>query len=98
MVELTEQRARDRRQAILDATTALFARRGFSDTSMADIVAAWWSRSGPGTFGAVGMPEVALRGRPQSPVPMTGAQVADAVESLGGLLRVLAPRSRGRRV
>jgi hypothetical protein len=29
--------------------------------------------------------EAALRGRPQSPVPLTGAQVADAVESLGGL-------------
>lgn len=34
--------------------------------------------------------EAALRGRPQSPVPLTGARVADAVESLGGLLHALA--------
>jgi AcrR family transcriptional regulator len=40
MAKLTEQRIRDRRQAILDAATTLFAQRGFSDTSMADIVEA----------------------------------------------------------
>ncbi|NEW75341.1 TetR/AcrR family transcriptional regulator [Streptomyces rhizosphaericus] len=37
---MTERRVRDRRQAILEAATALFAQRGFSDTSMADIVEA----------------------------------------------------------
>ncbi|MEV4642010.1 TetR family transcriptional regulator [Actinoplanes sp. NPDC049548] len=40
MAKLTEERARDRRQTILDAAAALFAERGFSDTSMADIVEA----------------------------------------------------------
>jgi len=40
MPKLTEQRVHDRRTAILDAAEALFAERGFADTSMADIVAA----------------------------------------------------------
>jgi TetR/AcrR family transcriptional regulator, repressor for uid operon len=40
MAKLTEQRVRDRREAIIEAAAALFARRGFSDTSMADIVSA----------------------------------------------------------
>ncbi|MEU6033260.1 TetR family transcriptional regulator [Streptomyces tauricus] len=38
MAKLSEQQVRDRRQAIIDAATALFAQQGFSDTSMADIV------------------------------------------------------------
>jgi AcrR family transcriptional regulator len=40
MAKLTEEHVRDRRQTILDAAAELFAQRGFSDTSMADLVAA----------------------------------------------------------
>ncbi|GAB3441369.1 hypothetical protein GCM10027570_07480 [Streptomonospora sediminis] len=40
MAKPTEQRVRDRREAILEAAAALFAQQGFSDTSMADIVEA----------------------------------------------------------
>jgi AcrR family transcriptional regulator len=40
MAKLTDEHVRGRRQTILDAAAALFAQRGFSGTSMADIVAA----------------------------------------------------------
>ncbi|MFG1606070.1 TetR/AcrR family transcriptional regulator [Actinoplanes sp. NPDC049265] len=40
MAKLSDRRVQDRRQAILDAASALFAQRGFAGTSMADIVAA----------------------------------------------------------
>lgn len=40
MAKLTEQRIADRREAIVAAAEALFAERGFAETSMADIVEA----------------------------------------------------------
>lgn len=74
-------------QELAECGRALVRHRAALEAGADPEVVAEWTRDVRSRRDAA---EAALRGRLQSPVPLTGAQVAEAVESLGGLLHVLA--------